>query len=94
MSSEREKTKVERREVELKKITDERDKLSKLIESWDKTIMEAKAAYLGATDKAKTKIMKEVKNLEAERKNDLSRLEKVEKKLAEAAVDFLDFFSD
>jgi hypothetical protein len=94
MSSEREKTKVERREVELKKITDERDKLSKLIESWDLTIMEAKAAYLGATDKDKTKMIKQIKDLEGKRKEDLSRLKKAEKKVAQAAVDFLNFFSN
>ena len=93
MSSEKDKNEVERREQKLREITDKRDELSQIIESWDRTIDEAKVAYLGATDKVKTKIMKEVMDLEAERKNDLSRLEKVEKKLAEAAVEFLNFFS-
>jgi chromosome segregation ATPase len=94
MSSEKDKNEVERREQKLKEITDKRDELSTIIESWDRTIDEAKVAYLGAAEKVKKKIMKEVKDLEAERKNDLSRLEKAEKKLAEAAVEFLNVFSD
>jgi hypothetical protein len=94
MSSEREKNEVEQKEAKLKKITEERDKLSKTIESWDKTIEEAKVAYLGATDKAKAKMVKQIKDLEGKRKEDLSRLKKAEKKVAQAAVDFLNFFSN
>ena len=88
------KAKSERREAELKKITDEREELSKIVESLDRTIDEAKVAYLGAMDEDKAKMIKQIKDLEGKRKEHLSLLKRVEKKVAQAAVDFLNFFSD
>jgi hypothetical protein len=88
------KGKSERREAELKKINDEREELSKIVESLNKTIDEAKVDYLGGTDESRAKMIKQIKDLEGRRKEHFSLLKRIEKRVAKAAVDFLNFFTE
>lgn len=82
--TERAKEEVERQEADLKKLVDQREKLSQIIEARDKEITQAIDDWNKASEKVRPKMKERIKELEAKREEDVWLLGDAEKKVLKA----------